>query len=272
MSACPSKAELEEVALGSGRPEPRAHAASCPDCAARLAWLRKEEEIVSRWAAQDGAPTGHLWDGVRRRIAGQRRRRRTAAAGFAAAIAASFLVLLRPSAELPQTTASAAAAIDEAEAEYGRAIESLEAQVAARHGGAQGQGGAIAQGRAENPPDRNGELSKAGKLVERFATHRDMILRFVIDLAVPFTNNSAERALRPVKLQQKTSATWRILQGLAPAAARSPVGGSTANGMACGPLMVFLLGCISNHACDSDMVVLSSSPVRKRYDSVDDQV
>jgi hypothetical protein len=148
MTACPSKAELEEVALGSGRPEPRAHAAGCPDCAARLAWLRKEEEIVSRWAAQDGAPTGHLWDGVRRRIAGQRRRRRTAAAGFAAAIAASFLVLLRPSAELPQTTASAAAAIDEAEAEYGRAIESLEAQVAARHGGAQGQGGAIAQGRS----------------------------------------------------------------------------------------------------------------------------
>lgn len=80
-------------------------------------------------------------------------------------------------------------------------------------------GGAIAQGRAGNPPDRNGELSKAGKLVERFATHRDMILRFVIDLAVPFTNNSAERALRPVKLQQKTSGTWRILQGLADFAA-----------------------------------------------------
>ena len=79
--------------------------------------------------------------------------------------------------------------------------------------------GAIAQGRAENPPDRNDDLSKAGKLVERFATHRDTILRFVIDLAVPFTNNSAERALRPVKLQQKTSGTWRILQGLADFAA-----------------------------------------------------
>ena len=75
--------------------------------------------------------------------------------------------------------------------------------------------GAIAHGRAENPPDRTGDPSKAGKLVERFATHRDMILRFVVDLAVPFTNNSAERALRPVKLQQKTSGTWRILQGLA---------------------------------------------------------
>jgi transposase len=61
--------------------------------------------------------------------------------------------------------------------------------------------GAIAQGRAENPPDRNGDLSKAGKLVERFATHRTMILRYTVDLAVPFTNNQAERDVRPVKLQ-----------------------------------------------------------------------
>jgi hypothetical protein len=148
MSACPSKDELEEVALGSGRPEPRAHAGGCPDCAARIAWLRKEEEIVSRWAAQDGAPTAHLWAGVRRGIAAQRRRRRIAGGGVAAAVAAGVLVLLRPSAEPPETTASAAAAIDEAEAEYARAIESLEAQVAARRGGAQGQAGAIAQGRS----------------------------------------------------------------------------------------------------------------------------
>jgi transposase len=75
--------------------------------------------------------------------------------------------------------------------------------------------GAVAHGRAENPPDRGGAPSRAGKLVERFATHRAMILRFVLDLAVPFTNNTAERALRPVKLQQKISATWRILHGLA---------------------------------------------------------
>jgi transposase len=42
-----------------------------------------------------------------------------------------------------------------------------------------------------------------------------MILRFTVDLAVPFTNNQAERDVRPVKLQQKISATWRTLQGLA---------------------------------------------------------
>jgi len=75
--------------------------------------------------------------------------------------------------------------------------------------------GALAYGREQNPPDRDGKQSRAGTLVERFATHRDMILRFTIDLAVPFTNNQAERDLRPVKLQQKISATWRTLHGLA---------------------------------------------------------
>ncbi|WP_161558030.1 IS66 family transposase [Micromonospora sicca] len=79
--------------------------------------------------------------------------------------------------------------------------------------------GALAYGRQQNPPERHGELSKAGKLVERFHQHRGMILRFVVDLAVPFTNNQAERDLRPVKLQQKISGTWRTLQGLADFAA-----------------------------------------------------
>jgi transposase len=42
-----------------------------------------------------------------------------------------------------------------------------------------------------------------------------MILRFATDLAVPFTNNEAERAVRPVKVQQRTSGgCWRTLQGL----------------------------------------------------------
>lgn len=75
--------------------------------------------------------------------------------------------------------------------------------------------GAIAYGRQQNPPDRDHGSSRAGKLVERFHLHRSMILRFVVDLAVPFTNNQAERDLRPVKLQQKISGTWRTLQGLA---------------------------------------------------------
>ena len=56
----------------------------------------------------------------------------------------------------------------------------------------------------------------AATLARRFRDHQDMILRFVVDLAVPFTNNQAERDLRPVKIQQRTSGgTWRTLAGLA---------------------------------------------------------
>jgi transposase len=65
--------------------------------------------------------------------------------------------------------------------------------------------------------NRAGPLARdAAALARRFRDHQDMILRFVVDLAVPFTNNQAERDLRPVKIQQRTSGgTWRTLAGLA---------------------------------------------------------
>jgi transposase len=65
--------------------------------------------------------------------------------------------------------------------------------------------------------NRCGPLARdAAALARRFRDHQDMILRFVVDLAVPFTNNQAERDLRPVKIQQRTSGgTWRTLAGLA---------------------------------------------------------
>jgi transposase len=53
--------------------------------------------------------------------------------------------------------------------------------------------GALAYGRQHNPSERYGKRSRAATLVERFATHRDMILRFTVDLAVPFTNNRPSR-------------------------------------------------------------------------------
>lgn len=76
--------------------------------------------------------------------------------------------------------------------------------------------GALSLGREENAA-RPG--SKAVKLVNRFTRDADDILRFTTDSAIWFTNNQSERDLRSTKLQQKVSATWRCLQGLADFAA-----------------------------------------------------
>ena len=63
----------------------------------------------------------------------------------------------------------------------------------------------------DGPPARD-----ALRLARRFRDHETMILRFVADLTMPWTNNQAERDLRPVKVQQRTSGgCWRTLTGLA---------------------------------------------------------
>lgn len=76
--------------------------------------------------------------------------------------------------------------------------------------------GATAAGISDNI-DRAGSTARdALRLARRFRQHETMILRFVIDLAVPWTNNQAERDIRPVKIQQRTSGgCWRTLTGLA---------------------------------------------------------
>jgi transposase len=64
---------------------------------------------------------------------------------------------------------------------------------------------------------RRGTLARDGlSLAMRFGRHEDMILRFTTDLAVPFTNNQAERDLRHAKVHQHASGGhWRTLLGLA---------------------------------------------------------
>ena len=76
--------------------------------------------------------------------------------------------------------------------------------------------GAMHAGISDNTA-RAGPLARdALTLAKRFRDHEDMILRFVVDLAVPWTNNQAERDVRPVKIQQRTSGgCWRTLAGLA---------------------------------------------------------
>jgi transposase len=76
--------------------------------------------------------------------------------------------------------------------------------------------GAIANGIHDNT-GRTSQACRDGlRLARRFAASRDLILRFTTDLAIGFTSNQAERDIRPVKVQQRSSGgCWRTLQGLA---------------------------------------------------------
>jgi transposase len=76
--------------------------------------------------------------------------------------------------------------------------------------------GAVAKGITDNQGRRTQAARDGLRLARRFRDHQDMILRFITDLAVGFTSNQAERDVRPVKVQQRTSGgAWRTLQGLA---------------------------------------------------------
>lgn len=76
--------------------------------------------------------------------------------------------------------------------------------------------GALARARQDNRNKTTVLAAHARTLAARFEQHRDVILRFTRDLAVPFTNNQAERDVRPAKVQQRSSGgCWRTLQGLA---------------------------------------------------------
>jgi transposase len=76
--------------------------------------------------------------------------------------------------------------------------------------------GAVAKGITDNQGKRTPTALDGARLARRFRDHEDMILRFATDLAVGFTSNQAERDIRPVKVQQRTSGgTWRTLLGLA---------------------------------------------------------
>jgi transposase len=76
--------------------------------------------------------------------------------------------------------------------------------------------GAVATGIAVNQRRRTPAARDGLRLARRFGRHEAMILRFATDLTVAFTNNQAERDVRPVKVQQRASGgCWRTLQGLA---------------------------------------------------------
>jgi transposase len=55
--------------------------------------------------------------------------------------------------------------------------------------------------------------TKARNLLERLTTHKEKVLAFAFNEHVPFTNNLAERDLRPIKLKQKISNCFRSFDG-----------------------------------------------------------
>jgi len=72
-------------------------------------------------------------------------------------------------------------------------------------------------GLAANIYRRTVTAKDARRIARRFLKHEDMILRFITrpDLDI-FTNNEAERTIRPVKVQQRASGgCWRTIGGLA---------------------------------------------------------
>jgi transposase len=62
--------------------------------------------------------------------------------------------------------------------------------------------------RRGRPPRRTGH-----NLLLRLSTHKDEVLRFLDDPAVPFTNNQAERDGRMMKVRQKISGGFRSQEG-----------------------------------------------------------
>lgn len=70
----------------------------------------------------------------------------------------------------------------------------------------------------EPPPEktnRSGKLkrTKGRNLPERLKKYKESVLLFATETEVPFTNNQAERDIRPTKVKQKTSGGFRATSG-----------------------------------------------------------
>jgi len=57
------------------------------------------------------------------------------------------------------------------------------------------------------------KASRAYNLLQRLIKHQDAVLAFAFHEDVPFTNNQAERDLRPAKVKQKVATCFRTLDG-----------------------------------------------------------
>lgn len=70
----------------------------------------------------------------------------------------------------------------------------------------------------EPPPEKinvKGKFkrTKGRNLMERMRKHKDSVFRFAVEEEVPFTNNQAERDIRPTKIKQKMNGGFRSASG-----------------------------------------------------------
>jgi transposase len=70
----------------------------------------------------------------------------------------------------------------------------------------------------EPPPVQTGKRGKLKRtkgrnLFERLQQHKEAVLAFAFDAQIPFTNNQAERDIRPIKVKQKVSGCFRTFHG-----------------------------------------------------------
>ena len=76
----------------------------------------------------------------------------------------------------------------------------------------------LEQADQEEPPPRPSPRGKpkptpGRNLLDRWRTHPDGVLAFALEAGVPFTNNQAERDLRPSKVKLKVSGGFRTVEG-----------------------------------------------------------
>jgi transposase len=77
----------------------------------------------------------------------------------------------------------------------------------------------INQAQIEEPmPEKTGKKGKLKRtkgrnLLERLQKHKQAVLAFAFNAEVPFTNNQAERDIRPVKVKLKVSGCFRTFTG-----------------------------------------------------------